>query len=421
MIYHGRVASASVSQSSTAFIRQPDASSVIHMPMICKIFFRSSADSSVNMSDYFDSDDPFADFTAADLETIEHAAIEATQRSQPVPLRPPPHSIIPQRQITRLPSYQPAIPILEEDPTLEDDDYGQFNVDEEDLILDTSNPVDQPLLPPSQPQPAQPPTITTTSSSSIHTELTHLRAEIARLKAERDTFETKAYSQDGKLDHLQRTLQRTQADHAAVLQRLQNVAETEKRRLREDLAERERRLARISAELEFQKNEVRQAREERNAGAGGVVVPMVGTVGGVNGEGSPKKARVVRGSGVKSPESKSKIGVFSARAFGKEGVVPAKQKKRKRGEEEVMEQVIPMQVEQNRITEAEVNRMVMEKILQGRTLWTSSDERFDVFLESDCADGSCCRIFLHITMALKKRFPRFRKFSLLMRNIRSRR
>ena len=371
------------------------------------------------MSDYFDTDDPFADFTAADLETIEHAAIEATQRSQPVPLRPPPHSIIPQRQITRIPSYQPTIPIIEEDPTLSDDDYGQFNVDEEDLILDTSNPVDQPLLPPSQPQPPQPPSTSTTSfsSSSLLAELTALRAEIARLKAERDTSETKAYSQDGKLDHLQRTLQRTQADHAAALQRLQNVAETEKRGLREDLAERERRLARISAELEFQKNEVRQARERRD----GVVVPVVpvGTVvGGANGEGSPKKARVVRGSGVKSPESKSKIGVFSARAFGKEGVVPGKQKKRKREEE--MEQVIRMQVEQIGISEVEVNRMVMEKIFQGRTLWTSSDERFEVFTKFDCADGSCCRIFLHITMALKKRFSLFRKYSSSMKNILSR-
>jgi hypothetical protein len=306
------------------------------------------------MSEHFDSDDPFADFTAADLDNIEHAAMQATQNSQPAPI------VRAQRPLNRATSYQP--PIAERDETL-GDDYGQFNVDDQDLVLDDAPP-DPPLASPSQAPPS--------SHSALLSELSRLRAEAARLKAERDKFETKAYSQDGKLDHLQRTLSRTQNEHNAALQRLANVNDAEKRALREEIDERERRLARIVAELEFQKSEAREARERRNGVAVSVPPAIPGNVV-VNGEGSPKKARVVRGSGIKSPESKSRIGVAAARAFGKEVV---QQKKRKR-DEQVTEVAVPMQVEE-KVSESEINRLVVEKIIQSRSMWSPTDERFEV-------------------------------------------
>src|SRR5579871_6021394 len=315
------------------------------------------------MSGNFDSDDLFADFTADDLDHIEQAAIQATQQSQ--------LATVPRQQrgpITRITSYQAAITPTEEDPTL-DDDYGQFNVDDEDLLFDQDQLADPPLPSPlSQPVPPS-------SHGELLAEVTRLRAETARLKAERDKFETKAYSQDGKLDHLQRTLSRTQNEHMAALQRLTNASETEKKALKEELSERERRLARLTAELEFQKSEIREAREKRN----GVSYPVIGTASViVNGDGSPKKARVVKGSGVKSPEAKSRIGVSAARAFGKEGVASAKEKKRKR-EEEAQEILVPMQLDPV-VSETEISRLVMEKLIQNRSLWTITDDRFEVII-----------------------------------------
>ena len=352
------------------------------------------------MSDGFDSDDPFAEFTAEDLDTIEYEAIAATQSIQrpprPTPPYKPPAPAQQQRQqqqqqqqqqysqqrvqqqprqaITRVTSFQIPFPI--EDPP--EDDYNQFNVDDEDLVLiDTE---DIPLHSQSLPQ-DPPPSVQSQnpSADALHEELTFLRAETARLKAERDKFETLAYSNDGKMDHLQRTLSKVKLEHESAVQRLQNSAETETRKLLDEVAERERQLAVLTADIEFQKNEFREAREIASRG-GTVMRPAM-----LNGEAvSPKKAAsVVKGSGVKSPESKSRIGVFSARAFGRdESVMPAtKTKKRKR--EEPM--IIPQPVMENggMMSESEINKIVMERVLRERSSWTVSDERFEVFFRGD--------------------------------------
>jgi len=344
------------------------------------------------MADHFDSDDPFADLTAADLDSIENAAIQATQPSQPPPSRPPParHAVAPkgqQRILNRTRAPPPSR--IEESPALEDD-YSQFNVDDEDLSLEQQQPDDP--LPTALSQPPS-------SYAALLAELNVLRLETARLKSERDKFETKAYSQDGKLDHLQRTLSRTLSEHNAALQRLANANEAEKRALRNEVEERERRLARVNAELEFQKSEARQAVERRNGvvrTSVGIGVPGVSAV--VDAEGSPKKARVVKGSGVKSPESKSRIGVHAARAFGRESV--QQRGKRKREDREQMqedmlarEMSVPMQIEPS-LSEVDVNRLVMEKIIQHKSMWATTDERFEVTLLCIVLTISCCRISL---------------------------
>jgi hypothetical protein len=310
------------------------------------------------MTEYFDSDDPFADFTANDLDTLEKAAIVATQTSQQPVFHP----------IPRTTSFQDVFPVVQEELSMEDD-YGQFNVDDEDLFIDDNT--DPPPLPP-------PPTLqsrfpTNIDQIALMQELAELRAETSRLKLERDKLETLAYTQDGKMDHLQRTLRKVHADHESVLNRLQKSAEAEKRELQADLADRERKLTALTADMEFQRNELREAREL--ATRGGVVRP------GTNGElMSPKRAaRVVKGSGIKSPETKSRIGGVSARAFGREeSVVPSGKngnKKRKR-EEPRMETPEPVVVKE--LNEMEINRIVMERVIRERSLWTVSDERFEV-------------------------------------------
>ena len=341
------------------------------------------------MSDGFDSDDPFADFTAEDFETIEYEAIAATQGVQTAPpyrppsrppyrppaqhhqqqlqhqqqqQKPPPPPLQPQKQsFNRATSFQNPFPI--EDST--EDDYNQFNVSDEDLILiDTEDiPLHSQSLPP-VPSPAR---------SALQEELAFLRAETARLKAERDKFETLAFSNDGKMDHLQRTLSKVKLEHETDLQRLRKTAETEKRGLMNEVAERERKLAALTADIEFQRNELREAREMAHRGAG-IIRSATG-----NGEVvSPRKAaRVVKGSGVKSPESKSKIGIFSARAFRRdESVMPPKTRKRKR--EEPMTTPEPAAVETGVLSETEINKIVMERVLRERSTWTVSDERFEV-------------------------------------------
>ena len=153
------------------------------------------------------------------------------------------------------------------------------------------------------------------------------------------------------------------------------------------IADRERKLASLNAEIDFQKNEIREARRAGERGMGMVVRPAVG--------GSPSRkqgaARVVVGSGVKSPESKARIGIFSSRAFGKEeGVVKGKKdsggnKKRKREEPRVEvletgpEQTVRVQeTGAGSVSEAEINRIVMDKVLRERASWTNEDERFEV-------------------------------------------
>jgi hypothetical protein len=351
------------------------------------------------MSDGFDSDDPFAGFTAEDFEIIEHEAIAATQGVQRPPYeppsRPPYKPPVPDRQqqsqnqqqqqtpalpppqpqkqssFNRATSFQNPFPI--EDPP--EDDYNQFNVSDEDLILiDTEEiPLHSQSLPP-VPSPAR---------SALHQELAFLRAETGRLKAERDKFETLAFSNDGRMDHLQRTLSKVKLDHESTLQKLRNTAETEKRGLMNEVAERERKLAALTADIAFQRNELREAREMASRS---VAVSRSVTE---NGEiVSPRKAaRVVKGSGIKSPESKSKIGVFSARAFGRdESVMAAKTKKRKR--EEPMITPEPVGVETTVLSESEINKIVMERVLRERSTWTVSDERFEVWPWDMVADGS---------------------------------
>src|SRR5438045_2071480 len=163
------------------------------------------------------------------------------------------------------------------------------------------------------------------------------------------------------MGHLQRALQKTKADHELVLSRLQRASEAEKQTLKKDLAERDRKLSALTADIEFQKNELREARDLVNRG-GGIIRPNQSQNGEIS---SPKKAaRIVKGSGVKSPEKgKGGIGVFSAaRAFSKEeSIGPAKDinynKKRKR-EEPRMITPEPGVVHSEELSESEINRIV---------------------------------------------------------------
>lgn len=311
------------------------------------------------MDDFSDSDDPFADFTNDDLDLLEYTALAETQAPQPRHL-----------PFLRTRSFQDASHTVKEEPSMEED-YGQFNIDDDDLVL-VEAPPPRPI-----PSPRQSRYPTNIDRIALMEELAHLRAETSRLKLKRDKLETLAYTQDGKMDHLQRTLLRTRQDHEAALHRLQRSADAEKRALQNDLADRERKLNALTADIEFQRNELREAREL--ATRGGVIRPSIANN---NGEllTSPKRpARVVKGSGVKSPELKTRIGVFSARAFGTEESVGSgknNNKKRKR-EEPRMITPEPVVVHEE-LSEAEINRIVMEKVLQERSIWTISDERFEV-------------------------------------------
>lgn len=314
------------------------------------------------MSDSFDSTDPFADFTADDLDLLENAALAATQASQS--RYPPP--------LPRTKSFQNAFPEVQEESSMEDD-YGLFNVDDDYLL------VDEVQAPPPIPSPHQSRFPTNINQTALMEELAYLRAKTSRLKLERDKLETLAYTQDGKMDYLQRTLLRTRQDHEAALQRVQRSSEAEKRSLQNDLADRERKLNALTADIEFQRNELREARDL--ATRGGVIRPSITN----NNEElltSPKKpARVVKGSGVKSPELKTRIGVLSARAFGNEesvGLGKINDKKRKR-EEPRMITPEPVIVHEE-LSDVEINRIVMEKVLRERSTWTVSDERFEVCL-----------------------------------------
>ncbi len=328
------------------------------------------------MSEFFDSEDPFADFTADDLNLLEDAALAATQ----TPLR------VPQHLLPRTTSVQNAFPAVQEEPSMEDD-YGQFNVDDDDILLDEAPEAPLPIV--SSHQSRFP---TNIDQNALMQELAYLRAETSRLKSERNKLETLAFTQDGKMDHLQRTLLRTRQDHEAALQRLQRSAEAEKRSLQNDLADRERKLNALTADIEFQRNELREAREL--ATRGGVIRPS-GVNNNVDLLTSPKRpARVVKGSGVKSPELKTRIGVFSARAFGKEesvGLRKGNNKKRKR-EEHRMITPEPVIVHEE-FSEAEINRIVMEKVLRERSTWTASDERFEVVSPDDGLTTAYARCF----------------------------
>jgi hypothetical protein len=302
------------------------------------------------MSEYFDSDDPFADLTADDLSILEQAAHAATQPSQSSQRQRQP----PQLQQSQLQQPLPPIPPA---PSAEDD-YAQFNVDEEDLILDPPSHI--PLHPLSR----YPPTI---DQIALLEELASLRAQTTFLKTEHQHLQTRTFTQDGKLEHLARTLARAREEHESALARVSRAADAEKRKLEDELAERERRVAALQADVEFQRSELREARQLR-----GVVRPPNTSTNGGNGGvvemGSPRRARVVKGSGVKSPEAKSRV----TRAFAREGVVGAA-KKRKR--EERMETPEPVVVEVN---EGEITRLVLERVLKDRSSWTPSDERFQV-------------------------------------------
>lgn len=314
------------------------------------------------MSEYFDSDDPFEDVTAEDLDIIEHKALAATQGyaiQQP--------ALQPRLPIARSTSFQNAIPQVQDNPNMEDD-YGHFNVDDEDLVL-----VDQADFP-SFPAPTQEHPRPSFADDALVEELVQLRAETARLKQERDKFETLAFRQEGKMDHLQRTLTKSRAEHEAALLRLQNATEAEKRTFQNAIAERDRRLTALTADIEFQRNELREAQELANRGT------TIRTTNNIQLTSPKRPARVVKGSGVKSPESKNRIGVFSAIAFGKdEAVVTTKSKKRKRGEP-VPEKPFVMveEPESSGLSEGEINRIVMEKVFRERSSWTSADERFEV-------------------------------------------
>ena len=336
------------------------------------------------MSVSFDAEvDPFAEFTAEDFEVLETNAIQASQSQQPA-LNP----ITRQVSFIQHQPYQNVLPKVEEDSVM-DEDYGQFTVDDEDLIIED-----------------QPDTNTNVSalqtgtldshlerisvdSSSLLQELAHLRAEATRLKQERDKYETQLYNQDGKMDHLQRALQKSKMEHENALQKLHRTADAEKKALQAELNEKERKLARLSGEIEFRKNELREARELATKGP--VIRPPGEAYGngkdvshgremGFQGNGielSPKKARVARGSGIKSPESKNRI----SRAFGKGEVVTSiRGKKRKLEEQRVTPEPVVMveDVKNEVLSEEEINRLVMEKILRDRSVWEVSDERFEV-------------------------------------------
>ena len=344
------------------------------------------------MSEYFDAEDPFADLTADDLSILEqqaHAATQASQHSQRQ--RQPPqqpakhqHQPAPMRVlVNRATSFNQPISLVQEDPVT-DDDYAQFSIDDQDLIIDDS--LKQPSTPPAplQRSPAYLSRFPTNIDQiALMQELASLRAETARLKAERERLETHSFTQDGKLDHLQRTLARTREDHESALARIQRATEADKQALQGELAERDRRLAALSADIEFQKNELREAREM--ALRGPVVRPPASSVVTVtNGEGivSPRRPRVVKGSGVKSPE-KSKGGAW---AFGREQVGPVENKKRKRDERMVTPEPITVPVVAvEEINESEITKLVLERVLKERSSWTASDERFQV---RSCFGGS---------------------------------
>ena len=308
------------------------------------------------MSEFFDSDDPFADFTADDLDNLESNAFQATR--QPAPPLPPPHHN----------SLQNVPPISFEDEISIDSDCGQFNVDDEDLFI-------------AQTTPPPPPISSSIDRSVLMTELTALRAETARLKLERDTLETQKYTQDGKMDHLQRMLDKARIDHESALARLKQSSATEQRNLQSAITDRERKIATLNAEIEFQKNEIREARD--SAAKGHVIRPVTGETTPTK---KPGAARVVVGSGVKSPESKARIGIFSAKAFGKDESIGSSRigggnlKKRKREESR---QITPdpqagVVMQDDAVSEAEMNRIVLEKVLRERASWTNEDERFEV-------------------------------------------
>lgn len=313
------------------------------------------------MSDIFDSDDFFVDITADELDALEWSAIQATQPSVLQQLPYQRHQSDPRPQAA---SFQ-YVAVAEENTSMEDD-YVQFNADDEFVIDDEHESTDVPFLP------SQPQHTVSSHESALIEELAALRAEKTRLKLERDKYETLAFSQDGKLDHLNRTLAKGRAEYEAALDRLKRAAETERRTLQADLADRDRKLAGLSADIEFQRNELRQAREQ--ARDGGVSRSTT-----TNSEPmTPKKAKVVKGSGVKSPEARSRIGVMSARAFGKEeSVVSTTQKKRKHEEARVTpDRIFPVE----EVSEVEINRIVIERIICDRASWTISDERFEVAL-----------------------------------------
>ena len=309
------------------------------------------------MSEFFDSDDPFADLTADDLDILENEALATTQ----VTRHPPIHQRLPHLHThpNRAAPPQNAFSAAYEEPTIEDD-YGQFNVDDEDLLIDTNN--DTTSEPPAPtPAPAPNPISRFPSNIDQHAlmeELAYLRVETSRLKLERDKYETLAYAQDGKMGHLQRTLHKTKADHELVISRLQRASESEKQALGKDLDDRDRNLSALTADIEFQKNELREARELVNRG-GGIIRPNQSQNAEIS---SPKKAaRIVKGSGVKSPEKgKCSSGVFSAvRAFSKEeSIGPAKEtnynKKRKR-EEARMITPEPVVVHSEELSETDIN------------------------------------------------------------------
>src|SRR5208282_5564513 len=111
--------------------------------------------------------------------------------------------------------------------------------------------LDETPPPPRIPSPHQSRFPTNIDQTALMEELAHLRAETSRLKLEHDKLETLAYTQDGKMDHLQRTLLRTRQDHEAALQRLQRSTDAEKRALQNDLADGERKLNALTADIEF--------------------------------------------------------------------------------------------------------------------------------------------------------------------------
>ena len=343
------------------------------------------------MSERFDADDPFAGLTIDDLSVLEqqaHAATQSSQHSQRQ--RQPPTPPAKHRQpaapgralLNRAPALNQLTSLVQGDPVT-DDDYAQFSIDDQDLIVDDA--LNQPPTPPAPPRlsPAYLSRFPTNIDQiALMQELASLRAETARLKAERERLQTHSFTQDGKLDHLQRTLARMREDHESALSRIQRATEGEKRVFQGELAERDRRLAALSADIEFQKNELREAREMALRGT--VVRPPASSMVAVtNGEGfvSPRRPRVVKGSGVKSPE-KNKA---AASAFGREQVGPVENKKRKREERMVTPEPVtaPMVVVEE-MNESEINQLVFERVLKERSSWTASDERFHV---RSCFDG----------------------------------
>src|SRR5579859_4665006 len=154
------------------------------------------------MSDYFDSDDPFEDLDPDELDAFEQQAIAATQGSQVIISHPPRH--VPpqqhpqQRHISvhtrhspspnpyrvsepppqpgpplaigpsRTTSFRDTIPPVREEPPIEEDVH--FNVDDKDLLMDDTEPLQQSYLPTPQPHhtplPSQQRAPTTSSTSN---------------------------------------------------------------------------------------------------------------------------------------------------------------------------------------------------------------------------------------------------------------